>query len=104
VATPLCAACTRPDPSFWNGCPICGYRQLSTRFCTRCNLRQRLRVLLADHHGDVPAELRGLHDNLAGSERPNLAMAWLNKTVITSGYGREFEHQMVASFGTSSRT
>lgn len=84
LTTPLCAACTRPDPSFWRGCPGCGHPQLSTRSCTRCNLRERLRALLADHGGDVRAELRALHDTLAASERPNLVLAWLNKTAIAS--------------------
>ena len=82
LAKPLCAACTRPDPAFWRCCPACGHRQLSTRSCTRCNLRQRLQVLLADHDGDVRAELCGLHDNLASSDRPNLVLQWLNKAYI----------------------
>jgi len=82
LAKPLCAACTRPDLSFWRCCPTCRHRQLSTRSCTRCNLRQRLQVLLADHDGDVRAELRGLHDNLASSDRPNLVLQWLNKAYI----------------------
>ena len=84
LTTPLCATCTRPDLSFWRCCPTCGQHQLSTRSCTRCNLRQRLRALLAGRDGDVRAELRGLHDNLANSERPNLVLAWLNKAVITT--------------------
>ena len=94
LAKPLCAACTRPGLSFWRCCPTCGHRQLSTRSCTRCNLRQRLQVLLADHDGDVRAELRGLHDNLAGSERLNLVLAWLNKTAIAS---------VLREFGTGQR-
>jgi hypothetical protein len=94
LTTPLCATCTRPDLSFWRCCPTCGQHQLSTRSCTRCNLRQRLRALLAERDGDVRAELRGLHDNLASSERPNLVLAWLNKTVIADvlrefGTGRQ---------------
>jgi len=93
LTTPLCAACTRPDPSFWRGCPGCGHPQLSTRSCTRCNLRQRLRALLADG-GDVRAGLRGLHDTLAGSDRPNLVLAWLNKTAIAS---------ILREFGTGQR-
>ena len=84
LTKPLCATCTRPDPSFWRCCPTCGQHQLSTRSCTRCNLRQRLRALLAERDGDVRAELRGLHDNLASSERPNLVLAWLNKPVIAA--------------------
>jgi hypothetical protein len=95
LTTPLCAACTRPDPSFWKGCPACGHPQLSTRSCTRCNLRQRLRALLAaERDGDIRAELRGLHDTLAGSERPNLVLAWLNKTVIAT---------VLLEFGTGQR-
>jgi hypothetical protein len=62
LTTPLCAACARPGLSFWRGCPACGHLQLSTRSCTRCNLRQRLRALLAGHDGDVRAELRGQTD------------------------------------------
>jgi hypothetical protein len=94
LATPLCATCTRPDLSFWRCCPTCGQHQLSPRSCTRCNLRQRLGALLADRHGDVRAELRGLHDNMAGSERPNLVLAWLNKTAIAS---------VLREFGTGQR-
>lgn len=94
LTKPLCATCTRPDLSFWRRCPACGHPQLSTRSCTRCNLRERLRALLADHDGNVRAELRGLHDNLAGSERPNLVLAWLNKTAIAS---------VLREFGTGQR-
>jgi hypothetical protein len=94
IARPLCAACTRPGPSFWRGCPACGHPQLSTRSCTRCNLRQRLRALLANHDGEVRAGLRGLHDNLAGSDQPNLVLAWLNKTTIAS---------VLREFGTGQR-
>lgn len=82
LAKPLCAICTNPDPSFWRGCPNCGRPQLSTRSCTRCNLRQRLHVLLADHNGDVRDELRGLHDNLVNSDRPSCVLEWLNKATI----------------------
>src|SRR5262245_17570122 len=94
LTTPLCATCTRPDLSFWRCCPACGQYQLSTRSCTRCNLRERLAALLADHHGDVRAQLRGLHDHLVGSERPNLVLAWLNKTAIAS---------VLREFGTGQR-
>jgi hypothetical protein len=84
LTTPLCAICTRPDPAFWRGCPACGHPQLSTRSCTRCNLRQRLDAMLAGGAGDIRAELRGLHNTLASSERPNLVLAWLNKTATAS--------------------
>src|SRR5262249_24615578 len=92
--SPVCAIPPRPDPSFWKGCPACGHPQLSTRSCTRCNLRQRLRVLLAGGGSDVRAELRGLHDALAASERPNLVLAWLNKTATAS---------VLREFGTGQR-
>jgi hypothetical protein len=83
IAAPLCAVCARPDPAFWGCCPGCGHPQLSTRSCTRCNLRQRLQVLLADHDGDdVRVELRGLHDNLVNSDRPSGVLEWLNKPGI----------------------
>jgi hypothetical protein len=94
LTRPLCATCTRPDPSFWRCCPACGQHQLSTRSCTRCNLRQRLAVLLAGGDRHVRPELRGLHDNLASSERPNLALAWLNKAVIAN---------VLIEFGTGQR-
>ena len=42
----------------------------------------------------IRAELRGLHDTLAGSERPNLVLAWLNKTAIAS---------ILREFGTGQR-
>jgi hypothetical protein len=94
LTTPLCATCTRPDLSFWRCCPACGQQQLSTRSCTRCNLRQRLRALLAECDGEVRAELRSLHENLAASERPNLVLAWLNKAVIAD---------VLREFGTGQR-
>src|SRR6266536_1671040 len=80
LTAPLCAICTRPDASFWRSCPTCGQHQLSTRSCTRCNLRHRLQALLADGHGEVRTELRGLHDNLTNHDRPAVVLEWLNKT------------------------
>jgi hypothetical protein len=83
LTKPLCAACARPDPAFWGCCPGCGHRQLSTRSCTRCNLRQRLRALLADHDGDdVRTGLRDLHASLVNSDRPSGVLEWLNKAGI----------------------
>lgn len=83
IGAPLCAVCARPDPAFWGGCPRCGHPQPSTRSCTRCNQRQRLQVLLADHDGDdVRVELRGLHDDLLNSDRPSSVLEWLNKPGI----------------------
>jgi hypothetical protein len=82
IAAPLCAVCARPDPAFWGCCPTCKHPQLSTRSCTRCNLRQRLRVLLTDHDGDIRAGIRDLHDNLVNSDRPSCVLEWLNKPGI----------------------
>lgn len=80
LAQPLCATCLRPDPSFWRCCPACGeQRQLSTQSCSRCNLRQRLRALLAPDTGDVRDELRGLLDNLINADRPRTVLEWLNR-------------------------
>jgi hypothetical protein len=90
LAEPLCASCTRPNPSFWRTCPSCGQqRQLSTRSCTRCNLRQRLHALLADGTGEIRAELRRLHDDLAANDRPGAVLEWLNKPA-TANILREF--------------
>jgi hypothetical protein len=90
LTDPLCATCTRPDPSFWRACPTCGQqRQLSTRTCTRCNLRQRLHALLADGNGEIPADLRRLHDDLVNNDRPAAVLEWLNKPV-TANVLREF--------------
>ena len=50
--------------------------------------------MLADGSGGIRAELRGLHDTLADSERPNLVLAWLNKTAIAN---------ILREFGTGQR-
>jgi hypothetical protein len=49
---------------------------------------------MAGGDGDIRPELRGLHDNLASSERPNLTLAWLNKTATAS---------VLTEFGTGQR-
>jgi len=51
-------------------------------------------LLAAERDGDVRAELRGLHDTLAGSDRPNLVLTWLNKTAIAT---------VLREFGTGQR-
>jgi hypothetical protein len=77
---PLCATCTRPDPGFWRTCPGCGETgQLRGRPCVRCQLRHRLRELLADESNQLHPGLQALHDNLAGYQRPTTVLRWLDK-------------------------
>ena len=81
LAAPLCATCTRPDPSFWHTCPGCGEHTVHRRrTCGRCALRQRLEQLLGcDEDGGIHPRLRALHEHLAGHERPDTVLTWLNK-------------------------
>ena len=80
VAEPLCGTCTQPDPSVWHVCPGCGEPgQLRSRRCAHCSLRRRLQELLRQDTGSIHPRLRALHDNLAGHERPDTVLAWLNK-------------------------
>jgi hypothetical protein len=79
-AEPLCARCTRPDPSFWRACPTCGKTaQLRPGPCTRCVVDRRLRALLSDEHGQLRPELAGLRRSLAGTERPDTVLRWLDR-------------------------
>ncbi|MDT5054959.1 MAG: hypothetical protein QOF66_3325 [Mycobacterium sp.] len=80
MTDPLCATCTRPDPSFWHTCSGCGqHTQNRWRRCSRCSLRQRLRELLRDRTGEIHPKLRNLHDNLTTHDRPGTVLAWLSK-------------------------
>jgi hypothetical protein len=80
TAEPLCAACARPDPSFWAACPTCGQRgQIRSRPCPRCTMRERLRELLTNDTGAIRPELQALYDNLAAHDRPTTVTAWLDK-------------------------
>jgi hypothetical protein len=84
-AAPLCATCTRPDPSFWRACRICGHTgQLNTGVCARCALDQRLTKLLDDGNGHPRPELQALHRALASTETPATAMAWLSKSIVST--------------------
>ena len=67
----------RPDASSWRACPGCGEEATDPpgRPCTRCALRRKLAGLLADGTGGIRPELRALHDNLAGVDRPATALA-----------------------------
>jgi hypothetical protein len=79
---PLCLACTCPDASSWHACPECGEeaRIRAGRPCPRCALRKKLDGLLAGPDGMVSPDLRALHDNLAGCERPATVLGWLGKS------------------------
>jgi len=74
---PLCATCTRPDPSFWKACPSCGdTTKLTAGPCAGCALRQRLRELLGNGAGAVRPELAALFESLA-AQRPASVLDWL---------------------------
>ena len=78
---PLCATCTRPDPTFWKTCPTCGITaRLHQRGpCMRCILRRRITDLLSDKTGQIRPELQTLADTLADAERPDTVNTWLAK-------------------------
>jgi hypothetical protein len=85
LTSPLCAACARPDPSFWHACPGCGERtQHRSRRCARCSLLQRLDELLRDSTGAIAPRLQALHHNLAGNDRPGTVLDWLNKNTAAA--------------------
>jgi hypothetical protein len=87
---PLCATCTRPEPSFWKSCPTCGEHRLTEGPCSRCGLRERLRQLLGDGTGTVRPELVGLYDNLAAADRPAGVLRWLGRSgtgTVLAGLG-----------------
>jgi hypothetical protein len=78
---PLCARCTRPDPSFWRTCPSCGQTaQLRSGPCARCRVEQRVRELLGDEHGQTRPELEPLHRSLVSVDHPNTVLAWLGNS------------------------
>lgn len=81
AAEPLCATCTRPDPTFWRSCPTCGQRgQLTLGPCKRCGLRARLREVLGDGAGGIRREFEALYEHLANYERPNTVLEWLENS------------------------
>jgi len=80
---PLCAKCLNPDPDFWDRCPACKTTWLlSPRPCQRCTLDQRIRGLIGDEAARIRADLAPLHLALTGAERPDMAMAWLNRPKV----------------------
>lgn len=105
---PLCAPCTRPDPSLWKVCPSCGeMAQLRSGPCSRCALTQRLHGLLSDDNGDVRPELQALHQTLASTDRPATVLAWLRNSTTTHVLGelgagrRQLTHHALDELVTS---
>jgi len=99
---PLCATCTRPEPEFWHNCPNCGQpgRIHNGRIgCATCTVRQRLRELLSDDHGEVRPDLQALYDALTGTNRPSTVVAWLDRsaapTILRGLAGRPLTHQVL---------
>ena len=85
TASPLCGTCVRPTRRFWHACPGCGERtQHRSRRCARCSLRQRLDELLRGGTGAIHPRLQALHDNLAGNDRPDTVLDWLNKNTAAA--------------------
>lgn len=75
---PLCATCTRPDPSFWKRCPTCAETtKLTDGPCARCDLRRQAAEVLAGPGGTIRPELQALYQNLAAAERPATVLTWL---------------------------
>jgi hypothetical protein len=84
TASPLCGTCIRPA-SFRHACPGCGERtQHRSRRCARCSLRQRLDELLRGDTGTIHPRLQALHGNLAGNDRPDTVLGWLNKNTAAA--------------------
>jgi hypothetical protein len=84
TASPLCGTCIAPA-SLPHACPGCGERtQHRSRRCARCSLRQRLDELLRCDAGTIHPRLQALHDNLAGNDRPDTVLDWLNKNTAAA--------------------
>ena len=69
----------------WHACPGCGEcTQHRSRRCARCSLRQRLDELLRDDTGTIHPRLQALHGNLAGNDRPDTVLDWLDKNTAAA--------------------
>lgn len=81
IDEPLCATCTRPDPSFWRSCTDCGQPgRIHGGRCARCRVRRRVRELLGDDHGHIHPELNALYEALVSAERPATVASWLDNS------------------------
>ena len=77
---PLCASCTRPDPTFLKRCPRCGNRaQLRAGPCARCGFEAQVRELLSGDDGAILPELQVLFQSLLDSERPDTVKGFISK-------------------------
>ena len=84
TASPLCGTCIAPA-SLPHACPGCGERtQHRSRRCARCSLLQRLDELLRCDASTIHPRLQALHDNLAGNDRPDTVLDWLNKNTAAA--------------------
>ena len=80
---PLCAHCLNPDPAFWKRCAVCQVTwQLSAAECTRCSLDRKLKQIFTPAGGTAAPELDRLREALAGVDRPDLMLDWLNKAGV----------------------
>lgn len=78
---PLCATCTRPDPSFWRSCTDCGQPgRIHAGRCARCRVQRRVRELLGDEDGHIRPELHALYEALVSAERPATVVSWLDRS------------------------
>ncbi len=81
IDEPLCATCTRPDPSFWRSCTDCGQPgRIHAGRCARCSVQRRVRELLGDDDGHIRPELNALYQALVSAERPATVASWLDKS------------------------
>jgi hypothetical protein len=63
------------------GCPGGGQPGRGhTSRCARCALERRLRDVLGDEHGEIPAELRNLCQALAAARCPSTVATWLDRS------------------------
>lgn len=101
VEAPLCAICTRPDPSFWRNCTTCGKPgRIHAGRCPRCTVGERLRDLLGDETGVIRPRHQALYQALVSVERPTTVAAWLDKSAapailraLGDGDGDELTHE-----------
>lgn len=85
TSEPLCSACVRPDPGFWQQCPACGTAErLRGDRCARCTLDAQLQHLLAAPDGTIRPELLALKDALCSTERPLTTRTWLSTSSATA--------------------
>lgn len=106
IKEPLCAMCTRSDPSFWRRCPTCDEpAQLRSGPCARCVFEKRLRELLSGAEGEIRPELQSLYDNLAGTEDPDSVLRFITKNDASAVLGelgkgtRPLSHDALDSLG-----